>query len=106
MSYSDQPPPPPAYGAPPPGPAPAGTNSKALWSMITGIVGLLCCGLLGPVAIFLGLSARKDIERTGQGGGGMATAGLVLGVLATIWLVISLILIATGNFYYEFNTST
>jgi hypothetical protein len=101
VSYSE-PPPPPAYGAPPPGAAAAGNNSKALWSMILGIVGLVCCGLFAGVpAIILALSARKEIERTGQAGSGMATAGLVLGVISVIWGVISLILIATGNFYFN-----
>ena len=107
MSYSDPPPPPPAYGAPPPGgAAPTGNNSKALWSMILGILGLVCCGIFtGIPAILLALSARKEIERTGQSGGGMATAGLILGVLSVIWGIVTIILIATGNFYYEFSTT-
>jgi hypothetical protein len=73
--------------------------------MILGIVGLVCCGIFtGIPAIFLALSARKEIERTGQAGGGMATAGLVLGVISVVFGVITLILIATGNFYFNFST--
>jgi hypothetical protein len=35
----------------------------------------------------------------------MATAGVVLGIIALVWMVISIILAATGNFYYSFNTN-
>lgn len=105
MSYN-QPPPPPGYGAPGGeyGAVPQGTNKKAVWSMVTGIVGLLCCGILGPVAIFLSNNAKKEMSTTGQQGGGMATAGLVLGIIATVFLVIQIILVATGNFYFELET--
>ena len=107
MSYDNPPPPPPPqYGAPMPG-ASAGNNKKAVWSLVLGILGLVCCGIFtGIPAIILGSSARKEIARTGQGGSGMATAGLVLGVIACIWGVIYLILVATGNFSFDFSTST
>lgn len=60
--------------------------------MISGIVSLVCCGLIGIVAIVLSIQAKKEIEGSGgqQTGGGMATAGLVLGiiglVLSVAWL--------------------
>ena len=58
-----------------------GTNKKAIWSLVLGIVGLVCCGFLAGIpAIILGNMAKKEIATSGEGGGGMATAGLVLGV--------------------------
>ena len=106
MSYSE-PPPPPAYGAPPPGAAAAGNNSKALWSLITGILGLLCCSPLGIVAIILGRGAQSEIAQTGQGGQGMAKAGFILGIIALVFLVIQIILFATGALTFDgtFETS-
>ncbi len=100
MSYN-QPPPPPEYGAPGGGygAVPQGTNQKAIWSLVTGIVGLLCCGVLGPVAIFLSNNAKKEMGASNQQGGGLATAGLVLGIIASVFLVIQVVLVATGNFY-------
>jgi hypothetical protein len=84
-----------------------GTNKKAIWSLVLGIVGLLCCGFLAGIpAIILGNMAKKEIATTGEGGNGLATAGLVLGVLAVIWGVIYVILAATGNFSFDFSTST
>ncbi|WP_323791522.1 DUF4190 domain-containing protein [Nocardioides sp.] len=104
MSYNQPPPPPPGYGAPEGGYGavpPQGTNKKAIWSLVTGIVGFLCCGILiGPVAIFLSIQAKKEIEVSGEQGGGMATAGLVLGILGAL---IHIVLIATGNFLVEIN---
>ena len=65
-------------------------NKKALWSMILGIVGLLCCGVAGVVAIVLSTQAKKEIEASGgrQTGAGMATAGLVIGIVAVVlWIL-------------------
>jgi hypothetical protein len=107
VSYDNPPPPPPPqYGAPAPGAVP-GTNKKAIWSLVLGIIGLICCGFIAGIpAIILSNMAKKEIATSGEGGGGMATAGLVLGVLAVIWGVIYLILAATGNFSFDFSTSS
>ena len=108
MSYDNPPPPPPPqYGAPTPGgPMPTGTNKKAIWSLVLGILGLVCCGIFtGIPAIILGNMAKKEISASGQQGSGMATAGLVLGIIACVWGVISLILAATGNFYFDFESN-
>jgi hypothetical protein len=87
--------------------AAAGTNKKAIWSLVLGILGLICCGFIAGIpAIILANMAKKEIATSGEGGGGMATAGLVLGVLAVIWGVIYLILAATGNFSFDFSTSS
>ncbi len=101
-SYSggDVPPPPPpggdgyGYGAGVPE-----QNKKALWSMILGIVGLVCCGLFAGIpAIILAQQAKKEIAASGgrQSGSGMATAGLVLGIIAVVFSVLYLLLVVTG----------
>ncbi len=101
----------PNYGsapAPQVGPAlPAGAspqNKKALWSMITGLVAFLglCCaigGLLGGVAIALGIIGRREITATGglQGGMGMAMTGIVTGAIAVTGAVVMMVLIAVGS---------
>ena len=73
MSYTPPPPPPPGPG----GYAMPQTNQKALWSMILGILSLVCCGLLAGIpALILGNSAQKEIAASGgaQSGEGMAKA--------------------------------
>jgi hypothetical protein len=132
MSYTPPPPPPeegdrgqqqpppgygvPGYGPPGAGYGPAKTNTKAMISLILGIVSLpfgLCCsifGLVGIAAIILGNSAKKEIAASGgaETGEGMAKAGLILGiigtVLAVIMTVVSIVLVASGNNTFDFRT--
>jgi hypothetical protein len=59
--------------------------------MVLGIVSLVSCclGLVtGPLAIIFAVSAKKEIaaSRGAQAGEGMATAGLVMGIIGTaVW---------------------
>lgn len=89
-------------------------NQKALWAMILGIgaiagaiiffcfyiVGLLC----GIPAIVLGMLAKKEIDGShgAQTGRGMATAGLVTGIIGVVLnlalLAFFIALIATEGF--------
>lgn len=109
MSYS-APPPPPSYGQPQYGGGPqppAGNNTKAIWALVTGILGLLCCSPLGVVAIILGRGAQSEIAQTGQQGAGMAKAGFILGIIALVFLALQIILFATGALTFDgsFETS-
>src|SRR3990170_7165944 len=64
------------------------TNSNALISLIAGILGLTLLPLIGSiVAVIVGGIARREIRASAgaYGGGGMATAGVVLG-----WIGIAL----------------
>jgi hypothetical protein len=82
----------PAYGQPAYGygyPAPPRTSGKAMWSMIVGIISIVFCYLgvlIGPVAIVLAVLGKKDIKRSNgaQTGEGMATAGLITGIVGTV----------------------
>ena len=112
-SYESAPPPPPGggyggggyggYGA-----GPQGTNKKAIWSLVLGILGLVCCGFLAGIpAIVLGRSAQREIDASGgaQSGRGMATAGFVLGIIGVVWGVLYLILVLTGVINFNFSSS-
>lgn len=92
----------PAYGQPAYGPPAYGygyppqprTNGKAMAGMIVGIVSIVLCylgALIGPAAIILSVLGKKDIKRSNgtQSGEGMATAGLVTGIVGTvIWVAL------------------
>jgi putative exporter of polyketide antibiotics len=109
VSYSDPPPPPPQYGAPQPGYGgmPQKTNSKAIWSLVLGILGLVCCGFVtGIPAIILGNMAKKEIAQTGQPGHGMAQAGFVLGIIAVALGILGVILYVAGVLSVDGSTST
>jgi hypothetical protein len=98
------PPPPMQYGAPAAGYQPypygagnyasAGTNGLAIGSLVSSILGLLCCQIAGIVAIALGIVALNQIKRTNQDGHGLAIAGIVIGGLSTALMVVILILYA------------
>jgi hypothetical protein len=87
-----------AEGVPAPAPRPVTVASEGIsgWgiaALVVGIVGLLTpCGIpVGLAAIFMGVHARMKIEasRGRLGGGGMATAGIVLGAIdCALWAVV------------------
>ncbi|GAA0331101.1 DUF4190 domain-containing protein [Actinoallomurus spadix] len=78
-----------------PAPPPAQDDSGATTSMVLGILGLVLCGLLAPIALFMGLSAKRRIRESGGylGGDGQATAGVVLGAIGTAIIAIAVVII-------------
>jgi len=66
-------------------------SSRAVWSLVLGILGLILCGLLAPFAWWLGASELRDIKAglSPDSGQGLATAGMVLGIIGTVFLAIS-----------------
>lgn len=82
MTTPPPPPPPPNYG-PPGTPASPGTNGLAIASLVLSLLGLFC-GIGSIVGIILGFVARSQIQRTGQGGSGMALAGIIIGFVSLL----------------------
>jgi len=87
-----------AYGG---GNKPTSTSSSAIWALVCGIAGFFLCGLiLGIAAINLGNKAKKEIQASnGQiGGNGMATAGIVLGVIDLVaWALVIVARVALNS---------
>jgi Domain of unknown function (DUF4190)/GYF domain 2 len=74
-------------------PVAAKSNQMAVWAMVTGILSLLCCQILGPVSIVLGMVALSQIKNNPQQqGSGFAIAGIVLGILSLIVAIICIIM--------------
>jgi len=66
------------------------TPGEAIASLVCAIIGLFTLGIiLGPVAIVLAKKARRKIQEDPElGGDGIATAGLVIGIVDTaLWAV-------------------
>ncbi|HET7388020.1 MAG TPA: DUF4190 domain-containing protein [Nocardioidaceae bacterium] len=99
-------PPPGYYG---PGGAFPETNGKATGALVTGIATLVlswCCGagILGIIAVLLGVRARSEIRDSGgrQGGDGMALAGIITGAVAIVigvLVVIAIIIVIAAGRY-------
>lgn len=114
MSVPNPPAPPPQPPMPPPVPPmpPPGFPGQPsqpqtqlpLVSLILGILSMICGGLiLGIPAIITGIMGRKRAKASGQGGG-MAVAGIVLGIIGTILSIVLAIAVVTGGIAL-FNTA-
>jgi hypothetical protein len=76
--------------------APSGTNKKAVFSFVAGIVGFVLFLAAPIVAILFGLAARKEIAADPeQSGDGYAKAGIILGVIGIPYGIVVLALLAT-----------
>jgi hypothetical protein len=74
------------------------TNSLAIVSLAAGIIGYILPHpfLASIIAVITGHVARGQIRHTGEGGHGLATAGLVLGyihLLLSFFLLLALVLV-------------
>jgi len=86
------------YGAP-------SFAKDAQTAMILAIVGIFCCGIiLGPVAIVKGNNAKKSMQASGNfEGQGMATAAVIIGIIALILHGLGLIIniaLRAGNGHF------
>ncbi len=87
-------------------PAAGQTNTLAIISLVAGIGSFFAHVVPGVggftvalVAVITGHLARGQIKKTGEGGMGMATAGLIIGYvhLALIGLVVLLVVVDVGR---------
>src|SRR6478609_1520706 len=94
MSYGT-PPPPPGSGAPY-GYAPPPNHPRATTVLVLGILGLAFCGILGIPAWVIGNTTLREIDASGGaiGGRGMVQAGRICGIVATAFLILSLLVLA------------
>jgi hypothetical protein len=84
----------PPYGTDSPGQQPypqAGypvppTNTMAILALVFAFV-------FAPLGIVFGIIGRRQIDRTGEGGRGLATAGLVVGIIFTAIAVLYIVLV-------------
>lgn len=66
-------------------------KGPAIASLVTGILGVLCCSPCAVAAIICSVVAKSKGNKSG-----MATAGLVLGIIGIVIFIINIILAATG----------
>ena len=105
-----EPPPPIAAAFPPPPPPPPvaaapGTNGFAIASLVCSLATLMFCGIGSILGIVFGHVARRQIKRTGEGGAGLASAGLIIGYLglAAIAVFVTVMIVASAVFRPDFN---
>lgn len=87
---------PPAAPPPPPGGyAYPQQHPRATIALVLGIIALIACQFLGPVAWAIGHNAVKEIDASGGvlGGRSEALAGKILGIIATIILAVGFVIL-------------
>jgi Domain of unknown function (DUF4190) len=98
---------------PPPGPPPPyaygpRTNSLAIASLVTAILSWVLCPLLAAIlAVIFGHVARGQIKQTGEGGAGMALAGLIVGYsnigCSVLFIVVYILIFGVAIFFAAMN---
>jgi uncharacterized protein DUF4190/uncharacterized protein DUF4333 len=78
---------PPPWSPPPmPGPAPAPSRTST-----AAVLALVFAFVFAPLGIVFGLIGRRRTRRTGEGGRGLATAGLLLGTVFTVLGIVAML---------------
>ena len=82
-----------SWTPPPPSPPAQPTSSQAVTALVLGILGIVCCGLLAPIAWYLGNQELQAIRqgRAAASGEGLAKAAQILGIIGTILLVLTVL---------------
>lgn len=77
----------PGYG---PYPVPRPTNGMAIASLVCSLAGIATC-ISAPVGAILGHIARRQIRERGEGGDGLALAGIIVGWILTGLMVLLIV---------------
>jgi hypothetical protein len=77
----------PMYPGYPPYPVSPPTNGLAIAALVCSLAGLATC-ISAPVGAILGHVARRQIRERGEGGDGLALAGIIVGWVLTALLVL------------------
>ena len=98
---TSEPPGPP--GTTPPGP-PAGwapvppRHPQATTVLVLGILGIVACGVLAPIAWYMGSKAMTEIEASpgAYSGDGEVRTGRILGIVGTALLALAVVVLIVG----------
>lgn len=70
-------------------------KNNATASLVLGIIGLCCCAPCGIVGLILGINSKKANPENN----GLATAGIILSIIAlVIWAILLITQIVSGTF--------
>ena len=70
-------------------------KNNATASLVLGIIGLCCCAPCGIVGLILGINSKKANPENN----GLATAGIILSIIAlVIWAILLITQIVSGSF--------
>jgi hypothetical protein len=64
-------------------------HSQATTIFVLGLISVIMCNVLGPVALYLGNKYRQECAAAGVNPEGLGTAGWVLGIVGTVILILT-----------------
>jgi hypothetical protein len=69
------------------------SSSRGTTALVLGIISIVCCALVGPVAWYLGKQELNAIAggQAPASGEGVAKAGMILGIIGTVLLVFTIL---------------
>lgn len=62
------------------------SNGVAMAGFVCSLMGLISCGLLSPVGLILSMMGMGK-----QANKGLAIAGLVMGIIGSIWVIVAIV---------------
>lgn len=69
------------------------TDNRATVIFVLGLLSLVSCQILGPVAFVMGNAYMRDCEAMGEEPDGLAKAGRVMGIIGTVFLALTVVLL-------------
>jgi hypothetical protein len=68
-------------------------STQAITALVLGILGVICCNILGPVAWYVGNQELKAVRegRSPMAGEILAKIGMILGIIGTVLMVLGLL---------------
>lgn len=82
------------------------TSGMAIAALVCGIAGLMMIPFASIAAIVLGHVSLSSVKRTGEGGRGLALAGLILGYVVTVGAILIIAFIIIVGVASDVGTST
>ena len=84
-----------------------GTNGLCVAGFVVSLVSILCCGLTSIIGLILSIVGLILANKRGQGGKGMAIAGIIISALFTLLFLaivigLNILGISVSNGDYEF----
>jgi hypothetical protein len=71
-------------------------NTAGTTALVTGIVGILCCGLVSIIAIWQGRKGMALADSGQATNRGVAQAGFILGIVGVVLWVIGIVVRVAG----------
>ena len=89
---------PPSFPPPSPGGGPPAQVPGAVAALVLGILSIVLCPLCGPFAWSLGRKGELAADASGGalGGRGLATAGKILGMIGTFFLLLLIVFLVVA----------